>query len=282
LAECAHGGSWSRHISAAISQACHMGCWCVGGSLGKLTGVQLEARIILSASRKLRNKEATNRSCGQQDFSGVTLLTWLKVPSHSITPNESSQPKMRNGKERGYIAQKTFPPKSEQNSDPSIHPASQTYMMVVISCHATAFSKSTIHFSAMSDPKRNNTQKPTWRNSFWNRALGRVFQAMVSVMAVKIQFSSPSGVLRSVCLPGMRSMRSLVSPSLPSRLLAQNHRRATCGRSLGLPDIQKRGRNNEWCLMQRRKGEARDRMGRKGTGCMEVALPSSRPTWSCY
>ena len=32
--------------------------------------------------------------------------------------------------------------------------------------------------------------------------LGRVFHAMVSVMAVKIQFSSPRGVLRSFSLPG--------------------------------------------------------------------------------
>ena len=43
-----------------------------------------------------------------------------------------------------------------------------------------------------------------------------MFQAMVSVMAVKIQFSSPSGVLRSVCLPGMRSISSLVRPSARS------------------------------------------------------------------
>jgi len=55
-----------------------MGCWWVGGSLGKLTGVQLEDRIILSASRKLRNSEATNRSCGQSnvglDFSPFSVF----------------------------------------------------------------------------------------------------------------------------------------------------------------------------------------------------------------
>lgn len=27
-------GSCSRHISAAMSQACHIGCWCVGGRRG--------------------------------------------------------------------------------------------------------------------------------------------------------------------------------------------------------------------------------------------------------
>ena len=38
-------------------------------------------------------------------------------------------------------------------------------------------------------------------------------QAIVSVMAVKIQFSSPLGVLRSLSLPGMFSARSgLTSP----------------------------------------------------------------------
>ena len=51
---------------------------------------------------------------------------------------------------------------------------------------------------------------------------------MVSVTAVKIQFSSPSGVLRSVCLPGMRSMCSLVRPCCRTRLCAKNHRSATC------------------------------------------------------
>ena len=68
----------------------------------------------------------------------------------------------------------------------------------------------------------------TWRKRRWNRARGSMFQAIVSVMAVKIQLSSPSGVLRSVCLPGMRSMRSRVKPSARSRDLVQNHRSATC------------------------------------------------------
>lgn len=58
-----HAGSCSRHISAAMSHACHMGCWCVGGSLGQDTGVQLLARMMRSARRKLRNRLATSRSC---------------------------------------------------------------------------------------------------------------------------------------------------------------------------------------------------------------------------
>ena len=54
-----------------------------------------------------------------------------------------------------------------------------------------------------------------------------MFQAMLSVMAVKIQLSSPRGVLRSVCFPGIRSMSSFVSPSALSSDLEQNHLRAT-------------------------------------------------------
>mmetsp|Transcript_26521 Transcript_26521/g.71716 ORF Transcript_26521/g.71716 Transcript_26521/m.71716 type:complete len:277 (-) Transcript_26521:801-1631(-) len=121
-------GSCIRHISAAMSQACHIGWLCVGGRRGYDTGLQLAAVIMRSASRKLRKREATSKS----DL-----------------------------------------------------------------------------------------------NSFWNSGLGSTFQAMVSVMAVKIQFSSPSGVLRSVCRPGIWSMRSLVMPSWRSSEREQNHRRAT-------------------------------------------------------
>jgi hypothetical protein len=91
LADGAHGGSWSRHISAAMSQACHMGCWCVGGSLGKLTGVQLEARIILSASKKLRNREATNKSCDKKNVGGPTWSKKPEIPGRSSRHREISQ-----------------------------------------------------------------------------------------------------------------------------------------------------------------------------------------------
>ena len=75
---------------------------------------------------------------------------------------------------------------------------------------------------------RSKKQLITCLKSFWNRAWGSVFQAIVSVIAVKIQFSSPRGVFLSVCFPGMRSIRSRVKPSLQSKLLAQNQRSATC------------------------------------------------------
>ena len=55
-----------------------------------------------------------------------------------------------------------------------------------------------------------------------------MFQAMESVMAVKIQLSSPRGVFLSVCLPGIRSMSSFVRPSALSSEREQNHRSATC------------------------------------------------------
>ena len=47
----AYAGSCRRHISAARSQACHMWWLWVGGRRGKQTGVQLQERMIRSASR---------------------------------------------------------------------------------------------------------------------------------------------------------------------------------------------------------------------------------------
>jgi len=43
------------------------------------------------------------------------------------------------------------------------------------------------------------------RKRRWNNGLGRTFHAIVSVIAVKIQLSSPRGVLRSASLLGMAS-----------------------------------------------------------------------------
>mmetsp|Transcript_16857 Transcript_16857/g.33783 ORF Transcript_16857/g.33783 Transcript_16857/m.33783 type:complete len:233 (-) Transcript_16857:644-1342(-) len=48
----------------------------------------------------------------------------------------------------------------------------------------------------------------SWRNKRWNRSGGRRFQAMVSVMAVKIQFNSPSTLFRLFNCPGILSMSS--------------------------------------------------------------------------
>mmetsp|Transcript_2280 Transcript_2280/g.10363 ORF Transcript_2280/g.10363 Transcript_2280/m.10363 type:complete len:444 (-) Transcript_2280:1061-2392(-) len=120
-------GSCSKQISTAMSHACHIGCWYVGGSAGHDMGVQLLARMIRSANKKLRNSDATSRSC---------------------------------------------------------------------------------------------------RNSLWNSGCGRTFHAIVSVMAVKIQFSSPSGVFLLFSCPGILSMRSMEIPS-PRRMDRwQNHRSA--------------------------------------------------------
>ena len=41
----------------------------------------------------------------------------------------------------------------------------------------------------------------------YNKPLGKAFQAMVSVMAVNIQFSSPSIVLRSLSCPGILAIK---------------------------------------------------------------------------
>ena len=92
-------GIWRRHVSTAMSHACHIGCWYVGGRRGDETGAQLFAQHH-PLRGWFRNRLATRRS---------------------------------------------------------------------------------------------------WRNRRWNRGLGRAFHAMVSVIAVKIQLSSPSGVLRLFC-----------------------------------------------------------------------------------
>ena len=68
----------------------------------------------------------------------------------------------------------------------------------------------------------------TCLNRRWKRLRGSMFQAMLSVMAVKIQLSSPRGVFRSVCFPGILSMSSFVKPSAFRSDLEQNHLRATC------------------------------------------------------
>ena len=51
------------------------------------------------------------------------------------------------------------------------------------------------------------------RNSFEKRALSSRSQAMVSVIAVSIQLSSPSGVLRSDASPGILRAMSSGRPS---------------------------------------------------------------------
>mmetsp|Transcript_7005 Transcript_7005/g.26476 ORF Transcript_7005/g.26476 Transcript_7005/m.26476 type:complete len:210 (-) Transcript_7005:1806-2435(-) len=97
-------GICNKQISTAASQACHIGCWYVGGIAGQETGVQFDARITRSANKKLRKRLATSKSC---------------------------------------------------------------------------------------------------RNKRWKRGRGNAFHAIVSVTAVKIQFSSPKGVLRLFCCPGI-------------------------------------------------------------------------------
>ena len=69
---------------------------------------------------------------------------------------------------------------------------------------------------------------------------GSTFQAMVSVMAVKIQFSSPSGVLLSFSRPGiLGDTAHFLSRCGTQRQGAQPHRREPCALPgfLGLTDV---------------------------------------------
>lgn len=60
-----------------------------------------------------------------------------------------------------------------------------------------------------------------------NKLRGNVFQAIVSVMAVKIQFNSPSIVLRSFNSPGICSMRLYVTLGKSFAVFCrENHLRA--------------------------------------------------------
>ena len=56
--------------------------------------------------------------------------------------------------------------------------------------------------------RKSEATRRSWRNNRWKISFGREFQAMVSVTAVKIQFSSPSMDLRSVTVPGILSIIS--------------------------------------------------------------------------
>lgn len=81
--------------------------------------------------------------------------------------------------------------------------------------------------SASRKLRKSDATSRSLRKSFWNSGRGSTFHAMVSVMAVKTQLSSPSGVLRSVWRPGMRSIRSCVMPSPRSSERDTNQRSAT-------------------------------------------------------
>ena len=80
--------------------------------------------------------------------------------------------------------------------------------------------------SASKKLRNSDATRRSCRKSRWNSGCGRTFHAMVSVMAVKIQFNSPSGVFLLFSCPGILSMRSMEIPS-PRRMdLWQNHRSA--------------------------------------------------------
>ena len=61
--------------------------------------------------------------------------------------------------------------------------------------------------------KRLPTRR-SWRNSLWKSSLSSTFQAMVSVIAMNIQLSSPIMVYLSDVLPGTLSSRSMVRPGI--------------------------------------------------------------------
>ena len=79
-------------------------------------------------------------------------------------------------------------------------------MGVQSSARSTRFAKRKLRKSA--------ARSRSWRKRRWKRPRGSVFHAIVSVMAVKIQFSSPSGVLRSFSRPGTLSPKCAGTPPM--------------------------------------------------------------------
>ena len=69
-----------------------------------------------------------------------------------------------------------------------------------------------------------------------------------SACCVRLRMGLPRGVLRSVCLPGMRSISSFVMPSCRSREREQNQRSATCkGWEVKAPPVQVSGSRGSPC-----------------------------------
>lgn len=106
----------------------------------------------------------------------------------------------------------------------------------------------------------DNINLQTCRKSFWKRALGRTFQAMVSVMAVKIQLSSPSMVRRSCSCPGTRSRRSrLTLGTTREPFCSTNQRNAICTGVVRHDVKRSAGRSgligSTWQRVPQRRGE---------------------------
>mmetsp|Transcript_40172 Transcript_40172/g.100494 ORF Transcript_40172/g.100494 Transcript_40172/m.100494 type:complete len:243 (+) Transcript_40172:71-799(+) len=79
--------------------------------------------------------------------------------------------------------------------------------------------------SARMKLRKMEATRRSCRKRRWNKSGGKRFHAIVSVMAVNIQLSSPKTVLRSLSLPGILSTKS-GSMCRRGEDRVQNHRRA--------------------------------------------------------
>lgn len=158
----------------------------VGGKAGRDIGVQLTERMIRSASKKFRNKAAAKRSCRNNFWNSSTK--WRKKNQRANTkegPNKDLQ--MSSPLHWSAITPKNFTLEFIFPFKDEIEIVEDKYVKFIPG--------------------------------------GRTFQAIVSVIEVKIQFNSPSGDFRSLSCPGIRSIIDM-STSLRSRFRNMNEWRA--------------------------------------------------------
>ena len=130
--------------------------------------------------------------------------------------------------------------------------------------------------------KREATNR-SCRNSFWKVSLANVFHAIVSVIAVNIQLSSPSIVLLSPNWPGIfsSSSRCTLGPMWPTlEPLITNHLRATLMGVVRQEEKRSAGSSgamgSSWSLAQAASWMQERREGGEGTSA-PVRPPVAAP-----
>ena len=180
-------GSCERQTSAARSHAAQSGWLYDGGRRGIETGEQLTERSRRSARMKLRKMDATSRSWGGARW----RVRLVRGEGRGVSTQYEGGGGGGAGPGGGLLA--TRP-----------------------GCGVVRGAQ---------PGRRGGGGGRTWRKRRWKSSGGSRFHAMVSVMAVKIQLSSPSTLLRLLSCPGMRSISS-GSTARSGDGRVQNHRSA--------------------------------------------------------
>lgn len=162
-------------IQIGMTAAYHIGCWCVGGKRGNDWGQQFAALMMRSARRKLRNKLATRRSCRNNRWNNSTSSRATKTDTRKCTYHHSCTHVFQLHRQSEHISDVKYLHREQK--------CNQNFNLVL-----------------QSDDILQNDMNSSPR--------GSTFHAIVSVIAVNIQLSSPNGVFRSFWRPGILSIRS--------------------------------------------------------------------------